>query len=141
MKEWSRRLRGILGTATIWGGCGAALGGLLGGITGMMMGGSILIWVLDGVVQFGALGLGTGAVFAGLLTTFDGAKRLRQLSAGRAALWGAAAGLALPSVAWALSGAAIPVLPVAIATGLGGLLGGTSVTIARTELRTLPRRT
>jgi hypothetical protein len=84
---------------------------------------------------------GEGAAFAGLFTVFDGAKRLPQLSAARAALWGAAAGFALPSVARSRSGVAIPMLPVAIARGLGALLWGTSVTIARSELRTLPRRT
>jgi hypothetical protein len=79
-----------------------------------------------------------GAGFAVMLVAFDGRRQLEELSPVRAALWGAFAGLALPSLVWVLSGSAIPALTVAMAAGLGAGLGSGTVLIARTDRRNLP---
>lgn len=134
MRKWLRKLRGMLGTATIWGGCGAVLGAALGAITGALNGGGLLAWALDGFLQLGALGFAVGAGFAALLSALDGGRRLLELSPLRGALWGGSAGLTLSSLAWIAVGTSVSWPAVLVTSGLGALLGSGSVVIARSHL-------
>ena len=94
MKQWLRRLRGVLGIGTLWGVAGTALGTVAGLIVSVSGG----LPLLDTLVEFGlgagGLGFVLGSGFAGVLTMLERRRTLDELSPGRAALWGGMAGAA-----------------------------------------------
>ena len=130
MKQWVRRLRGVLGTGALWGVAGTALG-TVGGLMASLFGGvpllgSVSVWGLGA----GVLGFLLGSGFAGVLTAIEGRRTLDELSVGRAAVWGALAGGVFPII-WLLAslgsgiGTTIP-----IADAASGSYGALSAALA-----------
>lgn len=142
MKQLFRRLRGIIGTgltwAIGWGVAGTALHFVfsLFGYAGFLAS-SLMVDVL--VPAF--MGLLGGSVFAGGLVLTERRGLLGELHLGRAAAWGALAGLVGP-VLVAVFGADIvwlglrDIWPFFLGTGLLGASGGAAMTaIARSGTR------
>jgi hypothetical protein len=138
MKGWLRKARGILGTGLVWGAVGTVLGAV-GGLIGFLVDPAPLgEWMLGMTLLFGGFGAVAGAGFAAALAAFEGRSTLGDLTPGRAAVWGGAAGFVIPlGLVAALSGGALPLLPaIASATAFGGataLLGAGTVHIARSR--------
>ena len=138
MKNWMRKLRGIVGMGAIWGALGAILGISGGLIGGFLDGGGMAEWVFTLGLGFGGFGVLMGSGFAATLTLLDGRKTLSELSIGRAAAWGGSAGFILPlALVASLSGGALPLLPAlasaAVAGGVAALLGAGTVLVARRQ--------
>lgn len=95
---WLKRVRGALGMGLIWAVGWAVLGG---GIMETVVDphGEILdMWPQTLAIP----GFVVGVVFAALLSLGDGRRRFEELSLGRFAAWGAAAGAALGAAVLAL---------------------------------------
>ena len=102
MRRWLRRLRGILGTGAVWGATGTVFGavvGALGSLLGAPVAGSMIVSGL----WMGAAGFVLGSGFAVVLTAMHGRRTLDELTSGKAALWGALMGIAVPILSNILS--------------------------------------
>ncbi len=143
MKSWLRKLRGAFGNALTWAGAWA-LGGL-GLATFIYVVGPGLdglpFWEIAPVLVFraGVWGFVSGALFSGALAAFHRRRTLKELKPGVMALWGAAAGLLIPSVvvgarvvtgAWPLSAELVGSL-LFIFGGLGTVTAAGSILLAR----------
>ena len=95
MKCWLRRLRGVLGMGAVWGLAGTTVGALVG-LTASALGGLLPSQLLELALGAGGLGFVLGSGFAAALTLLERRRTLDDLSPGRAAIWGALAGAALP---------------------------------------------
>lgn len=127
MRGWIRKLRGILGTGTIWGLATATVGLFLGGIISAVSGEPFLSSLLRVGLRQGLNGFLLGCGFAGVLSVMDGRRTLSELSPGRAAVWGAVAGAAFPSVnvlLGTLLGYPIVVDQLVLVCLVGGLITG-----------------
>lgn len=134
MKRWLRKLRGILSIGAIWGTVGGAIGAV-GGVLVSVFGGfplfsSLVEWCLGA----GGLGFLFGSGFAVVLTVLEGRRTLDELTPGRAALWGALAGAAVPfgSLLFYLgSGGTVPFRVALIAvSAASGIYGAVSAGLA-----------
>jgi len=96
--SYLRRARGIVGTGATWGLVSAAAGGLLGGLTGLLIGlpSTVPVYAAMLATVFGFFGLLSGGVFATIFTILEGGRSLEGLCPFRAAAWGALAGIAVP---------------------------------------------
>lgn len=137
MKKFIRWLRGALGIGLTWGVLWVGLGMVL----------ILIIKVVDpgqigpgeGPAEtlpiLGLVGLLSGIGFAGILSLAERRRTLRELSVGRAALWGLLGGVGIPLLLGA--GASMGWL-----TGpMGALFAGASVAIARRGERASRERT
>jgi hypothetical protein len=127
----SRKLRGALGMAVMWG-----LGWAV--VTSVVMSLALLVWgdpgfFWDTLSALSALagfsGFVGGAVFSTVLGTVHRRRSLGELKPFRMALWGAGAGLLVPmAVVGAGVLAGVPLEPdviLGVALGMGGLGGAT----------------
>lgn len=93
MRNWLRRLRGVVGTAVTWALAWAPAGALW----------SVMPWVSPPnlvvtavfVVQFATMGLVAGGAFSVVLSLTDGRRRFDELSLPRVAAWGALGGVVM----------------------------------------------
>ena len=128
-----RRIRGILGTALLWGCAWAGFGLLFG----------VVVWVLRNPATFvfplwrftamqglfwGIWGSVSGGVFAALMIVAERQSTLSTLSTRRIAAWGALGGFSLPLLSYGLlvltRGPVLGALgPTAIAAGIASVLG------------------
>ena len=127
MGELLRWCRGVLGIGVTW---GAAWGAIFGGL-------ALIVALADpgggdpgeGVFQVARIGavfgFASGAAFAVLLSLGDGRKTLRDLSPGRAALWGMLGTAAYPLLTQVHDGMVFIVCPV------GAALAAASVAVAK----------
>lgn len=127
MKGWMRRVRGALGIAATWGAVFAVVLGGLAVVAGIFDPDSIdpgeTIGRFAGIGMF--FGAVSGLVFSTLLAVSENRKRLRRLSTGRAAMWGAVGTAAIPLLTGVADSMVILVCPI------GAALAATSVAIAR----------
>ena len=141
-----KRLRGMFGTAVVWAGTWAAVGGVTGLIS--MAGvlkhifqpqytGAVVRLVLrvagSTAVSCAVMGAISGWVFAAALTALERRRTLVSISVGRVAVWGVIGGLAVPALLRLLPfQSALTQLYVFSLHGLGfsatmaGVLGGVS---------------
>ena len=108
MRIWLRKFRGMLGIGTLWGLIGSVVGGIGGLISGIVGGGSFPGTVATGMFWVGSVGFLLGSGFAGVLMVMERRRTLEELTPGRAAIWGA------------LAGAAVPAVGILISVGLSG---------------------
>ena len=139
MRTWLQRLRGALGIGAIWGLAGTAFGALEGIIGSLIAGGPLLGSALTFGLGAGSIGFVLGISFAAVLTLMDRRRTLGELSPGRAAVWGAMTGVAMPLL-WllVLYGPVVlsRSLPAALAIcgsfgALSAALAGGTVSLAR----------
>jgi hypothetical protein len=139
MKQWLRRVRGILGLGSLWGLAGSAVGAIVGIVARFFGGLPPGDYLIDWVLGAGGLGFVLGAGFAGFLTMMEGRRTLEELSPGRAAVWGALAGASVPALWFLLffsffSGPLRSVLPIAemfpVLLGAAGAYGALSAGLA-----------
>jgi hypothetical protein len=95
MKQWLRRLRGVLGIGTLWGLVGTVVGVGVGAFLSRASGQPLLQALVEFGLGVGWLGFVLGSVFAGVLTMLEGQRTLDKLTPWRAARWGALAGVAV----------------------------------------------
>jgi hypothetical protein len=91
MKTWLRKLRGIVGIGAVWGFACSVLGLIVGAALSVV--GELLLSMAISALGFGIAGFVLGSGFAVVLTIMDGRKTFEDLTTGRAALWGALAGV------------------------------------------------
>jgi hypothetical protein len=138
MRRWLRRVRGLLGLATIGGVAGALFGAVMALVFTAVVGVQGL--TLGVVLGFATTWAGFGAVSAAgvgvVLAAFDSGKGLAELSVGRAAMAGSLLGIVAP-IAFTLAltgGIALStglVLVVGSTASLGGLIGAGLVSTAK----------
>ena len=92
MNKWLRRIRGAIGIGLTWAAAWFAAGIALLLVVGV--GAADVPFPL----LFGALGFLAGTIFAGVLGTFEGHRRLDQMSLPRFATWGGVAAFLLSGV-------------------------------------------
>jgi len=121
MRSFLRKLRGALSIAVTWGGVWAAIFAAIAFVIGIVDPDSIDAG--EGPVRIAGIGAMfgfiSGAVFAALFTATEGRKTLRDLSLGRAALWGAVATAAFPLLTPVANSMLIIFCPVGAALGAG----------------------
>lgn len=126
MGSWLRRLRGALGNAVTWavawGGVGAALG-LYFGIGALPMGVSIWQAIVGTAASLAAAGFVAGGSFAVVLGVMERNHTLADLRVPRLALWGAVAGMLVPTVQLLVSGFPGGMTTAMIVMGITGLMG------------------
>ena len=137
MRAFLRKCRGALGVAVTWGAVWAAIFAALGLTIGLLDPDSIdpgegpvrVAWI-------GAIyGVVSGATFAVLLALGEGRKAIRDLSLGRAALWGMLGTAAFPLFTPVDNSMLIILCPV------GAALAAASVAVAkRAELNASPEQ-
>lgn len=101
MKKWLRRIRGAVGMGLLW----ALLWAPVGVLAGMIVdpdGSMDEMWLAIGAYP-GFLG---GVIFSVVLGIVAGRRRFEELSIARFAAWGAAAGLMVGALPFALGGSA-----------------------------------
>lgn len=125
MKHWARRVRGIVGTGTVWGSFGTGLGALFGVAVSGIDGLPALSVVWRTAFAAGVLSALMGTAFATILTLMEGRRTFEQLSAMRAGVWGAMAGALLPVVFLVLRDAPLMTMvgETLAASGLFGAAG------------------
>jgi hypothetical protein len=132
-----RWCRGALGTGATWGAAWAATFASLVLVIGILDPDSIDPGEgpLKGIAIGALFGFVSGAVFSALVALAEGGKAVRDLSAGRAALWGMLATAAYPLLTAVDNGMLFIVCPV------GAALAAASVTMAKkAELAAPPER-
>jgi len=97
MNRWVQRLRGALGIGALWGAAGSVVGAVGAVAANVMVGSPLLGPIIDWSLGAGFAGFLLGTGFAGLLTLLEGRRTLDELSAARAAAWGAVAGALAPT--------------------------------------------
>ena len=127
MNTLLRKLRGMLGVGLTWAVGWAIIMFILGSIISVVDPDSIdqgeEPWRLALMVS--VVGFISGSVFALILSSAERRKSIRDLSAGRAALWGALGGAALPLLT------SMPDATVFNTAPLGALFAAATVAIAR----------
>jgi hypothetical protein len=93
MKQFLRRLRGIIGTGLTWALAWAPLGALFVAFTVDRT--PLARYVVFGAINGAIQGFLVGGSFAAVLSMVERRKRLEDLSLGRVAAWGALGGLLL----------------------------------------------
>ena len=92
MKNWLKRIRGVIGMgltwAAAWGGVGPIIGSVV--ISGSTLSDAALL-----LFEFGVMGFLGGATFSVVLGIVEGRRRFDQMSLPRFAAWGALGGLLL----------------------------------------------
>jgi len=132
VKNWLRRLRGVVSIGAIWGCALSVLGLAIAGVVSIIwreiLPSTVVKYVVDVALWYGAGGFVLGSGFAVVLMIMDGRKTFEELTPGRAALWGALAGAGLTIVVGLVSsGLGIPLSGLlasicmcgAVAAGLG----------------------
>ena len=137
MRAFLRKCRGALGVAVTWGAVWAAIFAALGLTIGLLEPDSI--GPGEGSVRVAWIraiyGLVSGATLAVLLALADGRKAIRDLSLGRAALWGMLGTAAFPLFTPVDNSMLIILCPV------GAALAAASVAVAkRAELNASPEQ-
>ena len=132
-----RRCRGALGIGALWGAAWAAIFAAVVLIVGVFDPDSIDRG--EGPIEAarigGVVGFVSGAVFAMLLSLADGRKTIRDLSVGRAALWGMLGAAAIPLLTPANDDLVLVLCPI------GAALAAASVAAAkRAELHAPPEQ-
>jgi hypothetical protein len=132
MRSFLRKIRGALGIGVTWAVAWAAIFAALSIVVGIFDPASIDAG--EGPLSLGVIGgifgFISGVAFGATLAVADGRKVLRNLSVGRAALWGAVGTALFPLLTTVNNSMLIIVCPV------GALLAAGSVAIAkRAELR------
>jgi hypothetical protein len=90
-----RRVKAALGIGSIWGVVAGSVGALAGGVSGLVTGGALSLFLLGGAVA-GVVGFVLGSAFGGILSLMEGKRTLGELTVRRAGLWGALVGTAVP---------------------------------------------
>ena len=134
MKEWLRRIRGILGTGMTWAAAWFPVGaiiGLVGGLTDTP--GSLVNLAFIFAGTFAAVGFVGGALFSAALAIAEGRRRFDQMSLPRFAAWGAVGGLLVTvSVQFTLgAGTSFSIIAAAVMTLLGAGSAAGSLALAR----------
>lgn len=143
MSSWFRRIRGILGTGTLWGALGAAAGTTIGLVAGLAFPGVPIGWAaVNGAGALGLFGLAAGASFAAALSVTDGRRTLGQLSPSKSAVLGGLMGAVYSASLLVLAGPPPELVFLLPATGLFGAIGASlaagSILVARREAVELP---
>jgi hypothetical protein len=86
-------LRGVLGIGALWGGVGTVVGSAIGVFVAAAGSQPLLSALVEFGLGVGGLGFALGSAFAGALTVLERRRTLDELTPGRAARWGALAGL------------------------------------------------
>ena len=130
MKTWLQRIRGALGIGLTWAVGWAPVGAVTGLITGVVFGLPLGGIAFNYAGMFGVLGFMGGTMFSTLLRLAEGRRRFDELSLPRFAVWGAAGGLSLGTLAVSLGVVGLGgVTPLTVAVVVAaGLLGGGSAT-------------
>ncbi len=130
MKKWLQRIRGAIGIGLTWAVGWAPVGAVTGLIAGIVLG-----FPLGGIAAnyaelFAVLGFIGGSMFSTVLRIAEGQRRFDQLSLPRFAVWGAAGGLLLGTLAVTLGVVGLGgITPLTVAVvGAAGLLGAGSAT-------------
>ena len=128
MKAFFARIRGVLGTAVVWGTVWAALAFPTFALLLRHLALEDLAFLAR---AWGLAGAGTGATFALLVVAFERRRTLATFSPRRAATWGllAGAGYASLTVARFLAHIGRPGTQIATSIVVGGLLGGASAAL------------
>jgi len=134
-EEWWKKLRGLNVLTAIGGLAGGLLGGAWFGVRVLLVGGALSpASVLTAAAIYGAFGALATAGVGVLLATVGAGRKLSDLSAAKAGLFGAVLAAAAPLIFMAVSGA----VPSAVLAGvalrfgaLGGVLGGGVVAVAK----------
>ena len=121
MNQTLRRIRGLLGTAFLW---GAGWGGLTA--AGALLGGDWIGALTAGTAHF-LVGAVAGGTFAGLLALGERGRSLADLSPVRVAIWGATGGTLLAPLQYLIA----PALGVAWPGLVGAGLAVGSLALAR----------
>ena len=93
MKQFLRRLRGVIKTGLLWAAGSAAL---FGGLD-VLMGRAGGLWIT--IPVYASMGFIMGGAFAVVLVLTERHRLLKDLSLRRVALWGALGGLVFPGIA------------------------------------------
>ena len=129
VKQWLRRIRGVIGMGLTWAIGWALVGGLIEAADNVTPGGLPAVHVVDMWPQtLAILGFRRGVVFAVVLGLARGHRRFEEFSLWQFAAWGAVAGLVLGVVAMVM-GAGVGFL--AITTFLSAGAGAGSLALAR----------
>jgi len=128
MRAFFFRLRGVLGTAVVWGALWASLAFPYFALLLRHLGLADLAVLAK---AWGLAGAGTGATFALLVVAFERRRTLAKFSPLRAATWGilAGAGYGAATIARFLAHIGSPGTFIANSIVLGGLLGGASAAL------------
>ena len=136
-----RRLRGIASTALLWGAAWALIAGLVAAASAMILGAHLgpFLAFRQGAGTGLSWGLAAGALFGCALMLAEQRRGFAGLGLGRAALWGAVAGVWFPvlmRVAFGPSAHSMVVvgLPALLVTGsMGAVSGMAMLWIARRD--------
>jgi hypothetical protein len=140
VKTWLRRLRGAVGIGAIWGCALSVLGSAIAIVASIIWHAIppslVVTYVVNAALWYGVEGFVLGSGFAVVLTIIDGRKTFEELTPGRAALWGALAGVGLTIVAGLVgNGLSIPLTGFLAAICMCGAvaagLGAGTVALAR----------
>jgi hypothetical protein len=145
----TRRLRGLVGMATTWGVCFAALSSLFflgirlaGSLPLEMFGARAVIAIAARGFVFGAL---AGALFSLVLVAAERRRTLSGLSSGRVALWGFLGTAVIPFVSVALSSPKaalqLPISIIVAGTLTYGAIGSAVATMILGVARRAPAQT
>ena len=128
MRGFFVRVRGVIGTAVVWGALWAALAFPYFALLLRHVGLADLAALAK---AWGLAGVGTGATFALLVVAFERRRTLAKFSPLRAATWGllAGAGYASATIARFLAHMGSPGTLIGTSIVVGGLLGGASAAV------------
>ncbi len=133
--EWWKKLRGLRFLTAIGGLAGGLLGGAWFGVKALLVGGALSpAGVLTAAAVYAAFGALSTAGVGVLLTTVGAGRKLSDLSAAKAGLFGAVLAATAPLFLLAVTGAgsSAALAGVALRFGvLGGVLGGGVVAVAK----------
>ena len=131
MKQWLRRVRGVVGMGLIWAVGGMGVGGLIELLDNVLPGGLAMASAVDMWPQTLAIpGFIAGLVFGAVLAIVGSRRRFDELSLPRFTAWGAVAGLLLGGLTMVL-GIRAPVLAVTITTLGSAVAAAGSLVLAR----------
>jgi len=140
MKTWLRKLRGVVSIGAIWGFAFSVLGFAIGAVVSVIwpeiLPFTVVKYVANLVLFYGVGGFVFGSGFAVVLTIMDGRKTFEELTLGRAALWGALAGVGSAfAVGLVATGLGIPltgfVASICSCGAVAAGLGAGTVSLAR----------
>lgn len=133
MKQWLRRVRGVLGMGVVWAIGGLGVAAVIEGADNVTPGGIPAIHVIDMwpplLLVAGFVG---GIAFGTLLGIVGARRRFEEFSLPRFTAIGAATGLVLAGLVVATGG---PTLAVAVMLASGTVGGGASLLVARVAER------